>query len=702
MATLIGYQDHHGKSKISTEKSSDHEEDAGSCNGQFKFTQLWNGIIQHLQENVEVKRRKHKLRSYDNCFTGTDAVDILHHYLQHHGGLENNVTHENVVKLCQVLMESNVFEAVSCSSNSTKKLTFEDTSSIYYRFIGSVPDRQPTTTPCWCEDQRDQEKHDRMHSCRTPCKTLNTPSRKRKRGTSFNLGKQKPDVRNDYDRAFTPIDRNSKRRNSFGVGKFKVPSDPKDSTSTPFERGKKSRNTFGVGRFKAEIRSLHEGESIEHQKQGALRISKAGVIVCFIFIFFRFGESSPGETVFERTSLRRSSFGFGRRKDRQSFRKNDTTTGRVIENPCTMPRADILQNILGQPVNLSNNNGSTRPKRRKLEEEGIWKPVTSCKLAFGLSDIESNTIWKEATIQRLLRLVEIPLLEDILEYTENFVHEKSTDIHRSGIYLSAVNRRSPRLAKPETDPWLAAAHDCLEAHPEGQIIIGNYHGNTPASQVLVQNHKQLLYKTIAKLFTGREKPLIPNQLIQIMMMTVALLARGKVLRAIELTQIVLMMMPAEDRRQLKGLLSFMSEASKEDGVKISFEAFNRMTVIHAFTSCIISCPTLSEIQAKNIVAFMMDCQQKVFKTPEAIKVAALGRTHRIEHGQADLCKVYCNRISSSEFDHQRGEGTRQALRNMTNSIIDDTKISLRDKKQYLQRFQKHYGDLYHKYFSNMI
>ncbi len=73
--------------------------------GQFKFTQLWNGIIQYLQENVEVKRRKHKMRSYDNCFTGTDAVDILHHYLEHHGGLEHNVTHENVVKVCQVCLE---------------------------------------------------------------------------------------------------------------------------------------------------------------------------------------------------------------------------------------------------------------------------------------------------------------------------------------------------------------------------------------------------------------------------------------------------------------------------------------------------------------------------------------------------------------------------------------------------------------------
>ena len=124
---------------------------------------------------------------------------------------------------------------------------------------------------------------------------------------------------------------------------------------------------------------------------------------------------------------------------------------------------------------------------------------------------------------------------------------------------------------PHSDQWLTAAHDCLEAHPEGQIIIGNYHGNTPASLVLKQARKQLLYQTISKLFLDREDPLIPNELTMIMTRIIALLARGKTMRAIELTQIAMMLLPGDSRNQLKGLLSFMSEASKEDNVKLSFE-----------------------------------------------------------------------------------------------------------------------------------
>ena len=49
--------------------------------GPFRATQIWNEVIEHLKEEVEVKRRRQLLRNYDNSFTGTDAVDVVLHYL---------------------------------------------------------------------------------------------------------------------------------------------------------------------------------------------------------------------------------------------------------------------------------------------------------------------------------------------------------------------------------------------------------------------------------------------------------------------------------------------------------------------------------------------------------------------------------------------------------------------------------------------
>ena len=48
----------------------------------------------------------------------------------------------------------------------------------------------------------------------------------------------------------------------------------------------------------------------------------------------------------------------------RSVRKPDA--GRVIENPCTMPQVDVLENILGQPKGMT----SDRSKRLKLDHEG--------------------------------------------------------------------------------------------------------------------------------------------------------------------------------------------------------------------------------------------------------------------------------------------------------------------------------------------
>lgn len=49
--------------------------------GPFKATKIWHDLIDHLKSKVELKRRRHKMKSIDSCFTGTDAVDVVLHFL---------------------------------------------------------------------------------------------------------------------------------------------------------------------------------------------------------------------------------------------------------------------------------------------------------------------------------------------------------------------------------------------------------------------------------------------------------------------------------------------------------------------------------------------------------------------------------------------------------------------------------------------
>ncbi|XP_076466136.1 DEP domain-containing protein 7-like [Babylonia areolata] len=109
--------------------------------GPFRATQIWNEMIQHLKSKVELKRRRHKMRYYDNCFTGTDAVDVILHYLlSDRETFSADLSREKAVKVCQLLMSRKAFEPVGCRQGDTTKHTFEDSGGKLYCFPVSVQD----------------------------------------------------------------------------------------------------------------------------------------------------------------------------------------------------------------------------------------------------------------------------------------------------------------------------------------------------------------------------------------------------------------------------------------------------------------------------------------------------------------------------------------------------------------------------------
>ncbi|XP_041709224.1 DEP domain-containing protein 4 [Coregonus clupeaformis] len=111
--------------------------------GPFHATQLWHNIIQALQTQVEVRRRRHHLRVHPDCFTGSDAVDaVLNYLMQNVVFCASEVSRLKAARLCQALMEAKVFEAVGTKLfRRDKEVTFEDTGCSLYRFqdCGSLP-----------------------------------------------------------------------------------------------------------------------------------------------------------------------------------------------------------------------------------------------------------------------------------------------------------------------------------------------------------------------------------------------------------------------------------------------------------------------------------------------------------------------------------------------------------------------------------
>lgn len=106
----------------------------------FGATYVWSSIINALQTQVEVKKRRLNLKCYNNCFIGSDAVDVVYaHLLQNKFFGDVDISRTKVVRVCQALMDYKVFEAVSTRVfGKDKRSVFEDNGCSLYRFPNTL------------------------------------------------------------------------------------------------------------------------------------------------------------------------------------------------------------------------------------------------------------------------------------------------------------------------------------------------------------------------------------------------------------------------------------------------------------------------------------------------------------------------------------------------------------------------------------
>lgn len=128
----------HPRSLFQTLTPSSPPSGPGMAGKPFRATYIWSSIISNLQTHVEVKRRRHNLKSYHDCFLGSEAVDVVlaHLTLNRFFG-DEAVPRYKAVRLCQALMDSRVFEPVGVKvfGKEKRRATFEDSSCSLYRFL---------------------------------------------------------------------------------------------------------------------------------------------------------------------------------------------------------------------------------------------------------------------------------------------------------------------------------------------------------------------------------------------------------------------------------------------------------------------------------------------------------------------------------------------------------------------------------------
>ncbi|XP_069571304.1 DEP domain-containing protein 7-like [Brachyistius frenatus] len=102
-------------------------------------TSMWSGLISHLRSTVTVRCRRVHLKSHDDCFLGSEAVDVVMQHISRDKAFEGaDVSRDKVVRVCRALLQCDVFKAVGTKvfGKDKKQEAFQDSKSALYRFAG--------------------------------------------------------------------------------------------------------------------------------------------------------------------------------------------------------------------------------------------------------------------------------------------------------------------------------------------------------------------------------------------------------------------------------------------------------------------------------------------------------------------------------------------------------------------------------------
>ncbi|XP_064628859.1 DEP domain-containing protein 7-like isoform X2 [Lineus longissimus] len=376
----------------------------------------------------------------------------------------------------------------------------------------------------------------------------------------------------------------------------------------------------------------------------------------------------------------------------------DLTDG-VISNPLVInQRGQIVQELLG----LSNSklrHSTPELRRRNLSPCNLFKRRnTLTHDAAPHRDIftsrVSDDILREIALSRLLRLVDLPILDGLLCITYKY---KSQPIGAFNANFRAC--RSPMMIEGCYDDWTKTALDVLEYVPKGTKVMEAY---LTESNEIVQKLK--LYQGVIDHYSDVCDPLIPEGFTELVVAILNLIMQRKYFLTIEAIQLLLVLLPYSLKDEIEKLIRFIWAVSREDKIVLDEKLSNRALMEKTVSPVLVRNNILAANQASQIVMFMLDNHDEVFLVPRGVQEQADLRIMALKTGRLPPIMefTYCERITEEDFINQTVTSTETALRDLMNNILDDTKIPLKEKKTRLKQLLKEHPEVFNKYFAEYL
>uniref|UniRef100_H3BCF0 DEP domain-containing protein 7 n=1 Tax=Latimeria chalumnae TaxID=7897 RepID=H3BCF0_LATCH len=321
----------------------------------------------------------------------------------------------------------------------------------------------------------------------------------------------------------------------------------------------------------------------------------------------------------------------------------------------------------------------------------------------GLSQKVINDVWREQAIQRLLQLVELPLLDSLLAENEPRLQkpDHKLDLGITSNYLDREILKA--FGDSQADDWLSAAVDCLEYLPDEMVV--DVSRSLPDQPGETHKCKRLLYDAIGHYYSQSREPLLRNHFFDIHTGIAELLVNGKTVQALEATQLCLKLLHSKIREELRRLLCFMATAADPAEFRLQKEVDNRMTVKRTFSKAIVNNKNLAKGKADLLVLFLLDNHKDVFKIPGSLHKLVSEKLVSIELGRdpdQDTGYTFCRRLNTNDYKGNVQRTTKEELWSLLKTIHENSKLSSKEKKRLLGQFYKGHPDTFIQYFGEKV
>ncbi|XP_067947819.1 uncharacterized protein [Watersipora subatra] len=571
--------------------SSDHTPNCSSAS-KFKATVLWHNLIGYIYKNVKQKRRRLIWKGVGptSCFSGSDVCDtaLIYLLMDNENFKTNDLTRIKARKLCQMLLNHDIFEPLSGSSAPTADKKFDDQSNKYYKFVSTIDaafqqgfmgsplkadktdsvrtpqtkarfsskgsdSHPPVIKGVLCNPNPEEPMQDSPEAMLASPETMSD---------SPEIMSSSPEVVLDCENNIvtellgltssgpmlcSPLkETNGKRRAGTGyirrIYNERVLLSKRSSLDCEgvFQHGHFPRNIStgtgmkGVFKRKNSAPNIPENSVMECNGPSAdirrsLRLRKGGP------------DQSQAKKTFYDTSIGTKKAGIFSNHNSLS---SQCSEGVVIERGDNLPEGDMKSL---PPSQLSSN--KTVEKLAKLTGGVIFSPSA-------ITDIR-----QEIALSQLSLLIDLPILEGLV--CSGSAGSREEPGYDNSVFFNVDQHHSLAMGLNANDTWMKSAIDVFDFMPNGHRITFDYQiGLNP------KEYKLALYRSILKNYRGRASPLFPASHEQVHLAVLSMLMAGEEQKAVLTMRLASILLPCYLMAEVSTLLQFLQEVSVTSDPKL--------------------------------------------------------------------------------------------------------------------------------------